>query len=227
MKMGDRGFFITLEGIEGAGKTTQVPHLIEFLEKQGLTCVRTREPGGTGIGGKIRAILLNSENTSIAPEAELLLYEADRAQHLERLVRPSLEQGKCVVCDRFCDATTAYQGYARGLSLDFINSLHDQLLKNLTPDLTLLFDLTAEQGLSRARERLSDQNQTEQEGRFEAEDLSFHEKVRQGYLTIARENSGRFRIIDADQPPLQVRTQMLDTIGEFLSSRINAADQGS
>ncbi len=213
------GIFITLEGIEGAGKTTQVPRILEFLESKGLECQTTREPGGTGIGAKIRAILLNAEHTSLAPVAELLLYEADRAHHMARLIKPAMDAGKCVICDRFIDATTAYQGYARGLSLDFINLLHAEILDGLEPDLTFLFDLPAKTGIGRARARLSDQNCTDEEGRFEAEDIAFHQKVREGYLTLAKQNPGRFRIVRADVSPDQVWDQMLDILNQFMNER--------
>ncbi|MBI9074692.1 MAG: dTMP kinase [Desulfatibacillum sp.] len=213
------GIFITLEGIEGAGKTTQVRRIVEFMESQGFECIATREPGGTDIGAKIRAILLNSEHITLAPMAELLLYEADRAQHLARLVKPALETGKCVICDRFCDATTAYQGHARGLSLDFINGLHAQILEGLAPDLTLLFDLPAEIGLTRARARLDAQNSTGLEGRFEAEELAFHQKVRKGYLSLAKDAPGRFAIVDAEAPPDQVWDQTKDLLARFLAQR--------
>lgn len=213
------GVFITLEGIEGAGKTTQVGRILEFMESQGYECISTREPGGTGIGAKIRAILLNSEHVTLAPLAELLLYEADRAQHLARLIKPALEAGKCVVCDRFCDATTAYQGYARELSLDFINELHARILDGLTPDLTLLFDLPAEVGLSRAKARLHEQNNTSREGRFEAEDLAFHRKVRQGYLALAKAEPGRFSIVNADAAPDQVWEETKELLAEFTAKR--------
>ena len=220
--MNRSGIFITLEGIEGAGKTTQARRILEYMEFRGYECVATREPGGTGIGAQIRAILLHSEHVTLAPLAELLLYEADRAQHLARLIGPALEAGKCVVCDRFYDATTAYQGYARGLSLDFINALHAQILGDLEPDLTLLFDLPAETGLSRAKARLHQLNNTSQEGRFEAEDLAFHQKVRHGYLSLAKESPERFGIVNAEAMPDQVWEQTRELLAKFLAQR-NAA----
>ena len=213
------GVFITLEGIEGAGKTTQVGRILEFMESRGYECISTREPGGTGIGAKIRAILLNAEHVTLAPLAELLLYEADRAQHLARLIKPALDAGKCVVCDRFCDATTAYQGHARGLPLDLINQLHARILDGLAPDLTLLFDLPAEIGLSRAKARLHEQNNVSQEGRFEAEDLAFHQKVRQGYLALAKAEPDRFGIVNAGAPPEDVWEKTKELLAAFTAKR--------
>ena len=133
--------FITLEGIEGSGKTTKIDYLVEYLEKQGQRCVTTREPGGTLIGNKIRSILLDPESKDLDPTTELLLYMADRAQHINSLIKPSLAAGKTVICDRYFDATVVYQGFARGLDIDAIKRLHALLFDNLKPDLTFLLDL--------------------------------------------------------------------------------------
>lgn len=191
--------FITLEGIEGAGKTTQIGPMVRFLEGRGHTCVVTREPGGTRIGRKIRAILLDPDSSDLRPLTELLLYAADRAQHVERLVKPALAEGKTVICDRHFDATTVYQGYARGLDLDLVFQVHRLVLGKLLPDRTLLFDLPARMGLSRAWQAIENGDRTDVETRFEKERLAFHERVRSGYLTLARQAPERFRIIDARQ----------------------------
>lgn len=191
--------FITLEGIEGSGKTTQIGRLAEFLENKGIGCVTTRQPGGTLIGENIRSILLDPANSALAPLAELLLYMADRAQHIHELIRPALMNGKTVVCDRYFDATLVYQGFARGLSIRLIKQLHQLLFDDLKPDVTLLLDLSPQLGLERAWQQLNNGQRSGHESRFEAEALAFHEKVRAGYLELARLEPDRFRIVDASQ----------------------------
>ncbi|MBW2644806.1 MAG: dTMP kinase [Deltaproteobacteria bacterium] len=191
--------FITFEGIEGCGKSTQVRLLADFFKKNSRDFIVTKEPGGTEIGTKIRSILLNSVNAKINPLTEILLYEADRAQHVEEIIRPSLEAGKIVLCDRFFDATVVYQGYARGLGLDLINCLHENLLKGLKPDLTIISDCPVAIGLKRAWERIADAPDNAKEDRFEKEAISFHEKIRQGYLRLASMEPERFQVIDATQ----------------------------
>ncbi len=201
--------FITLEGIEGAGKTTQINDMVSFLESRGHTCTVTREPGGTAIGTKIRSILLDPECGEMNPLTELLLYNADRAQHVEALIKPALDAGKTVICDRFFDATTVYQGYARGLDISLIMTLHQLVLGVLKPDMTILFDLPAETGLTRAWKAVRQGDRTHQETRFEKEALEFHEKVRAGYLDMARQEPSRFRIIDAGQDQKRVTEEIL------------------
>jgi len=204
--------FITLEGIEGSGKTTQIGHIFEFLKSKGYECVLTREPGGTKIGKKIRAILLDPENKDMDPLAELLLYTADRAQHIKELITPSLSAGKTVLCDRYFDATVVYQGFARGLDIALINSLHKLALNDLKPDITLLLDLPPEIGLSRAWKQINNGTRTSDETRFEKEKLSFHKKVRAGYLELARLEPGRFQIIDASKNENQVKQQISNAL---------------
>jgi dTMP kinase len=189
--------FITLEGIEGSGKTSQVQSIEGWLSAAGHDCLTTREPGGTPIGGQIRSVLLNPENGNLAPTAELLLYMADRAQHLETVVRPALAMGKVVVCDRFFDATLVYQGYARGLDKALIRQLHQLACGGMTPHLTLLLDLAPEAGLARAWRRIDADSAHAKESRFETEALAFHQRVRDGYLLLARREPQRFAIIDA------------------------------
>ena len=206
--------FITLEGIEGSGKTTQIGRLVEFLEDRGSECVTTRQPGGTLIGENIRSILLDPANSALEPMTELLLYMADRSQHIYELIRPCLKAGKTVVCDRYFDATVVYQGFARGLNLELIQQLHQILFDDLKPDVTLLLDLAPRVGLQRAWQQLNTGQRSEHESRFEAETVAFHEKVRAGYLELARLEPGRFRIVDAAQS----QDQVFSAISKIVSS---------
>lgn len=208
--------FITLEGIEGSGKTTQIRQLSAFIEAAGHRCVTTREPGGTVIGEKIRAILLNPENDDLSPISELLLYMADRAQHLNSLVKPALEAGKIVLCDRYFDATVVYQGIARGLDTELIYSLHKLLFEDLKPDMTFLLDLPPAVGLARAWEQINDGIRSGGESRFEEETIAFHEKVRAGYLDLARLEAKRFKVIDASQDKKQVQMDIQQTLSSVL-----------
>ena len=208
--------FITLEGIEGSGKTTQIWRLVEFFEDRGIECVATRQPGGTLIGENIRSILLDPANSALEPLAELLLYLADRAQHINELIRPALKNGKTVVCDRYFDATLVYQGFARGLSIELIRQLHQLLFDDLKPDVTLLLDLSPQAGLERAWQQLNNGQRSGDESRFEAEAVAFHEKVRAGYLELARLEPERFRIIDAAQTQNQVFAAMRQIVSSFL-----------
>jgi len=197
--------FLTLEGIEGSGKTTQINNICRFLENKGHNCVITREPGGTKIGRKIRSILLDPENKGMEPMAELLLYFSDRVEHVKKLIKPALAGDKTVICDRYFDATLVYQGYARGLDIKLITQLHDLVLEGLKPDITLLLDLSPETGLSRAWEQIGNGSRSGDETRFEKEALSFHEKIRAGYLELARLEPQRFRVIDASQEKNKVQ----------------------
>ena len=210
--------FISFEGIEGSGKTTNIRHAVGFLRDKGHDCVITREPGGTRIGEKIRAILLDPSNKEMDPLTELLLYTADRSQHIKELIAPFLSAGKTVVCDRYYDATVVYQGYARGLDTGLILRLHRLLFENLKPDITLLLDLPPEIGLSRAWKQIDQGDRDRVETRFEEETLSFHKKVRSGYLEMARLEPERFRIIDASQEPDQVRKEITRTLSEEIDA---------
>ncbi len=189
--------FITFEGIEGSGKTSQIVKAADFLRGMGHDCIITREPGGTKIGEKIRGILLDPDNRGLSPLAELLLYMADRTQHVKEIIEPLLWEGKTVLCDRFFDATLVYQGYARGLDIDLINRLHNLVLKGLQPDITILLDLPVETGLKRAWKEIDRGARESVETRFEEEALAFHEKVRSGYLELARLEPDRFYTIDS------------------------------
>ena len=210
--------FISFEGIEGSGKTTNIHHAVGFLRDKGHDCVITREPGGTRIGEKIRAILLDPSSKEMNPLTELLLYTADRAQHIKELIAPFLSAGKTVVCDRYYDATVVYQGYARGLDTELILRLHRLLFKNLKPDITLLLDLPPEIGLSRAWKQIDNGDRDRVETRFEKETLLFHKKVRSGYLEMARLEPERFRIIDASKEPDQVRKEIIRTLSEEIDA---------
>lgn len=190
--------FITFEGIEGSGKSTQIRLLNDFLKLRGHETVLTREPGGTPIGDEIRHTLLSSENKDISPLCELLLYGASRAQHLSQLIGPALKSGRTVLCDRFWDATVAYQGYGRGFALEMIHTLNRLVVGETIPNLTFLLDLDHQTGLTRARDRNASRKGKD-ESRFENEALAFHQKVREGYLALARENPARIVVINADR----------------------------
>ncbi|MDY6824802.1 MAG: dTMP kinase [Thermodesulfobacteriota bacterium] len=212
--------FITLEGIEGAGKTTQVPHIVEFMEARGYLCVVTREPGGTALGAKIRKLLLDPAHHDMVPAAELYLYAADRAQHVGTCILPALRADKIVVCDRFFDATEAYQGHARGLDMNLINRLNPASgPEQIRPDLTFLFDLSPETGLRRAWRRIEENGKDAADCRFENEAVTFHQRVREGYLAIARREPDRFVLVDAEQAVADVRLQVEAGLEGFLAKK--------
>jgi dTMP kinase len=213
-----QGMFVTFEGIEGSGKSTQIALIADYLSTHGRSATLTREPGGTPIGDQIRKILLDPANTALDPKAELMLYAAGRAQHLAEVIMPELKAGRIVLCDRFSDATLAYQGYGRGLDLELIRDLDRLVTAGLRPDLTVLLDIDAAAGLSRARGRNS-RGGLEAEARFENEHLSFHERVRQGYLDLARQEPGRYRMVDASLPPEMVQTEIRRIVDELLSTK--------
>ncbi|MCI0338664.1 MAG: dTMP kinase [Acidobacteria bacterium] len=193
-----RGKLITFEGIDGCGKTTQFRLLEKYLRERDLGFISTREPGGTELGRKIRSVLLDGGKGSVDPVAELLLYTADRAHHVRRVILPALEAGKIVLSDRFYDATTVYQGYARGFDLGLVKQLNELATCGLKPDLTLLFDLDVEVALRRTQKRIDDvTGAASQPDRLDSEPLEFHQRVRQAYLEIATLEPQRFRIIPA------------------------------
>ena len=189
------GYFITFEGIEGCGKTTQIRLLARQLQTLGHALVQTREPGGCPIADKIRAILLDADNHAMQPLAELFLYAAARAQHVAEVVLPALKAGKTVLCDRFTDATIAYQSAGRGIELDTIRTLNCLACQARTPDLTILIDCDAATGLGRAKRRIEATNGPREE-RFEMESLAFHQRVRDSYLLLARQDPDRFLVVD-------------------------------
>ena len=198
------GLFVSFEGIEGCGKTTQIAALSGLLTERAVPHTITREPGGTAVGDGIRKIVLNSATIHLTTPAELLLFYASRSQNIQEKIRPALERGETVICDRYFDASMAYQGYGRGVPLDFIERLTELVCANYRPDLTVLLDIDAKTGLGRARAR--NNLQVEDEGRFEAEDLEFYGRVREGYLELARKDPKRIRVIRADRT--------IDEVGE-------------
>jgi dTMP kinase len=201
--------FITFEGIEGCGKTTQIRRLRQVLKDKGLPALITREPGGTAIGKQIRAILLDPRHKKLRPKAELFLYLADRCQHLAEKIDPALERGEWVICDRFWDATVVYQGLARGLDLKTLDRLRPLVLNTTVPDRTFLLDCPVEIGLARAWARINRSERVDRESRFETESRAFHEKIRQGYLLLARKEPRRFRVLDARQTPQNIFQEIL------------------
>jgi len=203
-----KALFITFEGIEGCGKTTQAKLLAEHLRHRNYLVHLTREPGGTRIGDQIRKILLHPENTDLTPLAELLLYEASRAQHVHEVILPNLYSGIHVLCDRYGDASIAYQGAGRELTVELVQEANRIATRGLQPDVTLLFDVAAEVGLSRARARNLKFDFALQEGRFEEEDILFHRKVRDGYLQLANADRDRFRIVDGSGSIEDIQKQL-------------------
>lgn len=189
--------FITFEGIEGSGKSTVMHRVADELRGRGMEVLETLEPGGSRLGGELRRILLGMASRDLTGESELFLYLADRAQHVSQVIKPALAEGKVVLSDRFADSTVAYQGYGRGLDPKILHGFNDVAVAGAWPDLTLLFDLPAEIGLKRALARNVSLGKCDEEGRFEAEDIDFHERVREGYLNWASINPERFRIVDA------------------------------
>ena len=187
--------FITFEGVEGSGKTTQIQRLKKYLTQKGIPCTVTREPGGCPIGEKVRKILLNPDHREMVPTSELLLYEAARAQHVKEVIKPFLKKGGVVLCDRFSDATIAYQGYGRRIDLKWIERLNHLTSQGIKPDVTFLLDCPSDVGLKRALQRNRTLKQ-EREERFEREKIQFHHRVRKGYLAIAKKDPYRVKLID-------------------------------
>jgi dTMP kinase len=196
--------------MDGSGKTTQARLLVERLESQGKRVFATAEPGGTAIGAEIRRILLDARNHNLRPTAELLLYFASRAQNVEECIRPALDEGRIVVCDRFTDSTLAYQGYARGLGAETVRALDRIVCRGLAPDLTVLIDIDLETALSRAqaRNRASDKAET----RMDDQSVEFHREVRKAYLRIASEEPARFRVIDGRGGPAAVAARVWEAV---------------
>jgi dTMP kinase len=208
--------FITFEGIDGSGKTTQVRLLHEHLLQQGIDAVVAREPGGTDVGESIRQILLHPGTQELTPLSELLLYYASRHQNLCQNILPALDRGQWVLCDRYADASLAYQGYGRGLDLSFIEQLNQAVIGQRLPDLTILIDLDPAAALERARQR--DQRRAVDEGRFEMESKDFFERVRRGYLTIARANPERFRIVSGKLSMAHAHREIVRLVNEGCGS---------
>jgi dTMP kinase len=210
------GRFITFEGIEGSGKTTQIERLASRLRRAGVDPVVTREPGATALGRELRAILLRPSADPPSPLTELLLYVADRAHHVDRVVGPALGSGRVVLCDRYRDATLAYQGYGRGIALDRIRELHASAPLDLDPQRTLLLDLEPEAALGRARTRDRSAGLESTQGRFEEEPLEFHRRVREGYRRLAAASPQRFRVLDASGSADRVERLVLQAVADLL-----------
>ena len=205
-----RGKFITVEGSEGVGKSTNVDFLASAIKDHGYEVICTREPGGTPIAERIRQILLEHGEEPLPDIAELLLFFASRSLHISNKIRPALEAGKWVICDRFTDASRAYQGAGRGLDMQRINLLADWVQDDLQPDMTLLLDAPAEIGMQRAQQR----GETD---RLESEQISFYERVRAGYLALAEANPGRYRVVDAARPLQEVQVSIGTVLEQMFS----------
>ena len=206
------GCFISIEGSDGTGKTTQISLLCKWLSQWGLEVLRTREPGGTPIADKIRALLLDNANKELTARAETLLYMAARAQHTVRLIRPALERGAAVISDRYSDSTLVYQGVARGVPMRDLVWLNRFATDELVPDMTLLLDCAVERLSARIANRGS-------KDRLESENLDFHRRVRQGFLALAKESPGRIKVIDADRPVDEVWKSIECCMQDFLAKR--------
>jgi dTMP kinase len=212
--MKKRGFFITFEGIEGSGKTTQLKRMAAFLKRQGYPVLTTREPGGTATGEKIRKLLLSNRTRRLHFRSELFLYLASRAQHVEEILLPALRRGKIVLCDRYSDATLVYQGYGRALPRNRVREAIRFAARNLVPDLTILLDIGPEQGLQRIRRR-------GRANRIDREKLVFHRRIRRGYLQLARSSPKRIRVIDADRNMDLVAGDVSQTVVRSIRKRKN------
>ena len=206
--------FITLEGPEGSGKSSQLPDLAEFLRGQGWDVLTTREPGGTPIGDQIRQVLMRLDNQELQPRTEILLFLASRAQLVEQVIKPALREGKLVLCDRFGDSTLAYQGYGHGLDLGTLRTMLDFATDKLKPDLTLLLDVNVEVGLQRKRKE-------DEWNRLDAYALAFHQRVREGYHELCRQEPERWRVINAMQPKEAVQLALRQAVMQFLQEKIN------
>ncbi len=209
MKKRSKGFFLTFEGGEGAGKTTLINRVYGVLTAKGHSVIRTLEPGGTSLGKEIRNLLLHQKKSPICRQSELFLYLADRAQHVQELILPALEEGKIVLCDRFNDSTLAYQGMARSLNVDLLRGLCLAATDGLIPHLTLYLDLDPKVGLVRAKQKNT-------YDRLEEENLSFHTKVREAFLSLAKDEPDRFHVIDASKDIESVYTAAIGEINGLL-----------
>jgi dTMP kinase len=207
--------FITFEGVEGSGKTTQIQRLKKYLDRKGIPYKVTREPGGCPIGEKVRKILLNPDHREMVPLSELLLYEAARAQHVKEVIEPFLKKGGVVLCDRFSDATIAYQGYGRKIDLRWIERLNHFSSRGIKPDVTFLLDCPSDVGLKRALKRNRTLKQ-EKEERFEKEKIQFHQRVRKGYLALAKKEPRRVKVIDTRQGEDNVFYKILKTVDKLI-----------
>jgi len=215
---------ISFEGVEGCGKTTQLELAAQFLRNANIPVLTTEEPGGTPLGGRIRKLLLNRGSFDICAEAETLLFLAARAQHVREVLLPALDRGEWVLCDRFSDATMVYQGFVRGIDQTWIRRLDDFTTSSLKPSLTFLFDLPAERGLRRALRRMTGIPENAREDRFEQEGLTFHEKIREGYLSLARQEPERFRVLDAVGDIASIHREVCRLLSTFLSQQTGSGE---
>lgn len=207
--------FVTFEGVEGSGKTTQIRRLKRYLTQKGIPCKITREPGGCPISEKVRKILLDPDHREMVPFGELLLYEAARAQHVKEVIEPLLKKGVMVLCDRFIDATIAYQGYGRKLDLGLIKRFNRLSSQGIKPDITFLLDCPSDMGLKRAVQRNLTQKKGKEE-RFEREKIQFHQRVRRGYLSIAKKEPHRVKVIDTRQGEEKTFEKIRQIINELI-----------
>ncbi len=205
--------FISLEGPEGSGKSSQIPALAQYLEAQGYRVLCTREPGGTSIGDQIRVVLTSMDNPELLPRTEILLFLAARAQLVAQVIRPALREGKIVLCDRYGDSTLAYQGYGHGLDLNILRAMLNFATEGLKPDLTLLLDLDIKTGLARKKS-------IDEWNRLDAYEVSFHERVRSGYLQLAEEEPTRWRRVDASMPKDEVQTMLRQIVLKRIKDKI-------
>lgn len=215
------GYFITFEGIEGCGKTTQIRMLAERLKEAGRRVTLTREPGGCAIADKIRGILLDADNRAMLPHAELLLYAAARAQHVGEVVKPALDKGGVVLCDRFTDATIAYQSSGRGIGRKTVDTLNSLACGDVRPDLTVLIDCDPVLGLERARRRIEASSGPREE-RFELEALAFHQRVREEYLALAAEEPHRFLTVNGSDPVALIAAAIAGQVASRLEGHCHA-----
>ncbi|BBN97337.1 dTMP kinase [Sporolactobacillus terrae] len=219
--MTDKGLFITFEGPDGSGKTTQIHQLAEELERRGRSFILTREPGGTTIGDAIRSIILNPEHTELADHTEILLYAASRSQHVSEKIQPALKAGKIVLCDRFVDASIAYQGYGLGEMVATVKQINDFATGGLTPDRTYMIDIAPEIGRQRMKRRsgvaeLGAMKDAADLDRIEMRALAYHQRVREGFHAIYEENKQRIRLIDGAQDQKQVHRMICDDFFQFI-----------
>lgn len=208
--------FITFEGIEGAGKSTMMAKVADYMHDLGDTPVVTREPGGSRLGKRLRSFLLDSRQDQLEPHAELCLFLADRAQHISEVILPAIEAGQSVLCDRYIDSTIAYQGFGRGMDVDDLKQINKIAAGRLMPELTLLLDLPVAIGIARAGERNRQAGTVVSEGRFDSESLDFHERVRRGYLQLASESPERIVVIDAYRDQNQVYQDCVETLQKYI-----------